>query len=65
MRGACHARRDGGVEFDRIAPGTYVFEYDLRVNQAGDFSNGITTAMCMYAPEFSSHSQGERVKVDK
>ncbi|MEZ4808552.1 MAG: MG2 domain-containing protein [Flavobacteriales bacterium] len=59
--------RDAGMHFffDRIAPGTYVFEYDLRVNQAGDFSNGITTAMCMYAPEFSSHSQGERVKVDK
>jgi hypothetical protein len=50
--------------FDRIAPGTYVFEYSLRVSHAGDFSNGITTAMCMYAPEFSSHSEGVRVKVD-
>jgi uncharacterized protein YfaS (alpha-2-macroglobulin family) len=50
--------------FDRIAPGTYVFEYTLRVTHAGDFSNGITTAMCMYAPEFSSHSEGVRVKVE-
>jgi len=49
--------------FDRIAPGTYTFEYDLRVTHAGDFSNGVTTAMCMYAPEFSSHSEGLRVKV--
>jgi hypothetical protein len=57
--------RDAGMHFffDRIAPGTYVFEYDLRVTHAGDFSNGITTAMCMYAPEFSSHSEGVRVKV--
>ncbi len=50
--------------FDRIPPGTYVFEYALRVTHAGDFSNGITTAMCMYAPEFSSHSEGVRVKVE-
>jgi hypothetical protein len=50
--------------FDRIAPGTYVFEYTLRVTHAGDFSNGITTAMCMYAPEFSNHSEGVRVKVE-
>jgi uncharacterized protein YfaS (alpha-2-macroglobulin family) len=44
---------------------TYVFEYPLRVNQAGDFSNGITTVQCMYAPEFTSHSEGMRVKVEK
>ncbi|HQV51979.1 MAG: hypothetical protein IPI00_18370 [Flavobacteriales bacterium] len=51
--------------FDRISPGTYVFEYDLRVTHAGDFSNGITTVMCMYAPEFSSHSEGVRVAVEE
>jgi hypothetical protein len=43
--------------------GTYVFEYALRVSQKGDFSNGITTIQCMYAPEFASHSQGIRVEV--
>lgn len=48
---------------DRLPKGTYVFEYPLRVSQAGDFSNGITTMQCMYAPEFSSHSEGIRVKV--
>ena len=58
--------RDASMNFffDRIAPGTYVFEYTLRVTHGGDFSNGITTAMCMYAPEFSSHSEGVRVKVN-
>ncbi|RLG31061.1 hypothetical protein DRN98_06835, partial [Methanosarcinales archaeon] len=45
--------------------GTYVFEYPLRVSHKGDFSNGITTIQCMYAPEFSSHSEGIRVKVIK
>lgn len=43
--------------------GTYVFEYALRVSQQGDFSNGITTIQCMYAPEFTSHSAGIRVAI--
>ena len=57
--------RDGGMHFffDRIPPGTHVFEYELNVSQAGDFSNGITSAMCMYAPEFSSHSAGQRIVI--
>ena len=46
-----------------LRKGTYVFEYDLRVSHAGDFSNGITTFQCMYAPEFSAHSEGGRVEV--
>lgn len=49
--------------FDRLPKGTYVFEYALRVSQKGDFSNGITTIQCMYAPEFASHSEGIRVEV--
>ncbi len=43
--------------------GTYVFEYPLRVTNEGNFSNGVTNIECMYAPEFSSHSEGIRVKV--
>ncbi len=49
--------------FDYLPKGVYVFEYDLRVNNAGDMSNGITTIQSMYAPEFTSHSEGVRVKV--
>jgi hypothetical protein len=51
--------------FDRLNKGTYVLEYDVRVNNAGDFSNGISTIQSMYAPEFSSHSKGIRVTVIK
>lgn len=46
-----------------LPKGTYVFEYALRVSQKGDFSNGVTTIQSMYAPEFSSHSQGIRITV--
>jgi len=44
--------------------GSYVFEYPLFVSQVGNFSNGITTIQSMYAPEFSSHSEGVRVNVE-
>ena len=50
--------------FDYIRKGTYVFEYDLRVQHKGEFSNGIATIQCMYAPEFTSHSDGIRVIVE-
>ncbi len=49
--------------FDYLPKGIYVFEYDLRVNNAGNMSNGITTIQSMYAPEFSSHSEGTRITV--
>ncbi len=49
--------------FDYLLKGVYVFEYPLRITHQGNFSNGITTIQCMYAPEFASHSEGVRVKV--
>tara|TARA_R110002126_G_scaffold282967_1_gene431872 strand:+ start:28220 stop:34870 length:6651 start_codon:yes stop_codon:yes gene_type:complete len=49
--------------FDRLPKGIYVFEYDVRVNNAGNFSNGISTIQSMYAPEFSSHSEGIRLNI--
>jgi uncharacterized protein YfaS (alpha-2-macroglobulin family) len=50
--------------FENLPKGVYVFEYDLRVTNAGNFSNGITNIQSMYAPEFSSHSEGIRIKTD-
>ncbi|MCF8302286.1 MAG: hypothetical protein K9I94_03345 [Bacteroidales bacterium] len=49
--------------FDRLPRGTYVFEYPLIVSQQGQFSNGIATIQCLYAPEFAAHSKGIRVEV--
>ena len=51
--------------FDYLPKGSYVFEYGLKVNAAGAYSNGITTIQCMYAPEFAAHSEGVRVAVGK
>jgi uncharacterized protein YfaS (alpha-2-macroglobulin family) len=49
--------------FDRLPKGTYVFEYPLYVTSVGDYSNGITSIQCLYAPEFVSHTSGGRVVV--
>jgi len=65
--GYYESTKDASTNFfmDMVRKGTYVFEYDLRVSHYGDFSNGITTIQCMYAPEFTSHSEGIRVKIEK
>ncbi|WBX77492.1 MG2 domain-containing protein [Tenacibaculum ovolyticum] len=64
--GYYQATKDAATNFffDRLPKGVYVFEYDVRVNNAGDFSNGITTIQSMYAPEFSSHSKGKRLIIN-
>ncbi|HIB49194.1 MAG TPA: alpha-2-macroglobulin [Flavobacteriaceae bacterium] len=65
--GYYQATKDASTNFffDTLRKGIYVFEYDLRVNNAGTFSNGITTIQSMYAPEFSSHSEGVRISVEE
>jgi len=63
--GYYESTRDAATNFffGWLPKGTYVFEYPLRVTHYGNFSNGITTIQCMYAPEFMSHSEGVRVKI--
>lgn len=50
--------------FDKINKGTYVLEYDVRINNSGNFNDGIATLQSMYAPEFSAHSTSTTIKVD-
>ncbi len=63
--GYYESTRDLATNFfaDYMRKGTYVFEYDLRANNAGNFSNGITQMQNMYAPELSAHSEGIRVEI--
>jgi hypothetical protein len=49
--------------FGWLPRGTYIFEYPMFVTHSGNFSNGITTIQSLYAPEFTSHSNGIRVSV--
>ncbi len=65
--GYYESTKDASTNFfmETLPKGTYVFEYPLRVTHEGNFSNGITSIQCMYAPEFTSHSEGIRVDVKK
>jgi uncharacterized protein YfaS (alpha-2-macroglobulin family) len=63
--GYYEATKDASTNFffNWLRKGTYVFEYPMFVTNEGNYSNGICTIQCMYAPEFSSHSEGTRVEV--
>ncbi|WP_291115412.1 alpha-2-macroglobulin family protein [Empedobacter sp. UBA7248] len=63
--GYYESTRDAAANFfsDYMRKGTYVFEYDLKANNAGNFSNGITSMQNMYAPELSAQSEGIRVEI--
>jgi uncharacterized protein YfaS (alpha-2-macroglobulin family) len=63
--GYYEATKDASTNFffSWLNKGTYVFEYPMFVTNQGDYSNGIATIQCMYAPEYSSHSEGIRVIV--
>lgn len=56
---------DSGTDFfiNWLPKGKYLLEYKLRVGQAGSFNNGFATLQSFYAPEFSSHSEGLRLKI--
>ncbi len=60
------APRDASTDFfiESLAPGTYVFEYGLRVVHGGTFGVGPATVQSFYAPEFAARSNGVRVWVE-
>ncbi len=64
--GYYESTKDASINFffSYLNKGTYVFEYPLFVTHTGNFSNGITSIQCMYAPEFTSHSEGVRINVE-
>ena len=46
-----------------LPAGTSFIEYDLYVEQAGDFSKGYSEIQSQYAPEYLARSQGGRIKI--
>jgi len=65
--GVCYYQttKDASTQFffSYLPKGTYVFEYELWVNASGEYTSGITSIQCQYAPEFVSHTGGERITV--
>ena len=58
--------RDSGTNFffEWLPAGEYTFKYRLRANMAGAFRVGPAVLQSMYAPEFTSHSEGARVEIE-
>lgn len=49
--------------FDYMPKGTYVFEYQLKANEAGDFAAGFASIESMYADDFKSQTNGCRMVI--
>jgi len=66
--GVCYYQttKDASTQFffSYLPKGTYVFEYELWANSAGNYTSGIASIQCQYAPEFVSHTGGERINVN-
>ncbi|MDE6452549.1 MAG: hypothetical protein K2L23_09790, partial [Odoribacter sp.] len=43
--------------------GTYVLEYPVWVNQAGEYQGGIATFQSIYAPEYNANSTSRQIQV--
>lgn len=44
--------------FDRLPEGTFVLEYGVYVSRTGEYASGPATIQCLYAPEYTSHTDG-------
>lgn len=66
--GAFYYRSPGDVSesffFNQLVQGTYVLEYTAYVSRSGRYAGGISTIQCLYAPEFISHTEGNKVVVE-
>lgn len=51
------------IFIDYLSRGTHVLSYDCYVSHAGEYSVGISTLQCQYAPMLTAHSAGQIVVV--
>ncbi len=65
--GYYEATKDASTNFfiSYLQKGTYVFEYPVYITHTGNFSTGTANIQCMYAPEFTSHSEGMKVRIEE
>lgn len=50
--------------FDELPKGTYVLEYGFYVTRKGNYTDGVTSIQCLYAPEYVAHSSGKKILVN-
>lgn len=49
---------------DVLPKGTYILEYEMKVNNDGSFASGLATIQSQYTPEYAAHSAGTIVTVE-
>jgi hypothetical protein len=49
---------------DRLSKGSYIMEYDVKVQKPGRFQEGIAVIQCLYAPEFRATTGGALLTVE-
>ena len=52
------------IFFNSLDKGTHIIGYDVWVTNPGEFTSGIATIQCQYAPQLSAHSAGKMITVD-
>jgi len=59
------SQRDLATDYfiDYLPKGMHVIELHTRASFIGEFSEGISSLQCLYAPEFISHTKGIRIKI--
>ena len=50
--------------FNNLNKGTHIIGYDVWVTNPGEFTSGIATIQCQYAPQLSAHSAGKTIKTE-
>ncbi len=50
--------------FNSLNKGTHIIGYDVWVTNPGEFTSGIATIQCQYAPQLSAHSAGKAIIVN-
>ncbi len=58
--------KDLGTHFfiDHLYKGRYIVEYDMYINNLGEFNSGIAKIQNLYAPEFNDYSKNTILKVN-
>ena len=49
--------------FDSLAKGVYTLESAYRIDRRGVYQDGMATMQCVYAPEFTAHSDAKKIEV--
>jgi len=51
--------------FQHLPKGSYVFEDVYFINSTGDYSGGMASIQCLYAPEFVAYAPGQRISIKR